>query len=608
VATTAYVRGHAFGSGAVVALATAEVWMSPGSSIGAASPTEQSMARVKELDPDGTVARAIDSARELLQGLVRRRARSDRAAVRLAGAMADARLNLFDVVFVGEDGRQTRDVLTREELEELDREGREVVLRTEFSSRPLTLDAETAARYGLSRGTTASLEEVLREELGVQRDEIRRMDVTWSEQAAGILEALQSVLFVLGFLLLVVELKTPGFAVPGALGVLLLSFALFGSYLSGLADITEFVLLGAGLALLAVEIFVVPGTLIAGALGLVFVGSALVLAQQSFLIPGNAAQMAIFNGNLINLLLLVVFVIAGAVGLAYVLPNTPIVNRAFLEPVRGRTGQAFPELGGLNTGGGGTVVHGGEALIGRRGEAMTLLRPAGIVVIDGERYDARSAGQYIDAGAAIEVLEVRGTGLVVAEAEGADDRADDRSGDAPPGGGSSGTLGDQSGEVVSLGLLLFLLALGLVFIVLEVFFVSLGALSILAALSIVSSVFLAFTNYGQVVGLAFLGFSAVAAPAVFFGSMRILPYTPFGKALFLDRPPREKTWAKAQDPRISTLVDATGEAVSDLRPAGFARIGGKRVDVVTRGEMISSGTPVRVVRVDGNRVVVRADS
>ncbi|MGH7830627.1 MAG: NfeD family protein, partial [Candidatus Binatia bacterium] len=48
-----------------------------------------------------------------------------------------------------------------------------------------------------------------------------------------------------------------------------------------------------------------------------------------------------------------------------------------------------------------------------------------------------------------------------------------------------------------------------------------------------------------------------------------------------------------------------GTAVSPLRPAGIAEIEGERVDVVSDGELIDSGAPIVVTRVDGNRIVVR---
>ncbi len=60
----------------------------------------------------------------------------------------------------------------------------------------------------------------------------------------------------------------------------------------------------------------------------------------------------------------------------------------------------------------------------------------------------------------------------------------------------------------------------------------------------------------------------------------------------------------ATDPRDLELVGAEGVVEADCRPAGMARLLGRRVDVVTRGEWIEAGTPVKVVEVRGNRVVV----
>jgi len=56
---------------------------------------------------------------------------------------------------------------------------------------------------------------------------------------------------------------------------------------------------------------------------------------------------------------------------------------------------------------------------------------------------------------------------------------------------------------------------------------------------------------------------------------------------------------------LSELNNQTGSAYTDLRPSGKATIGDQRIDVVTEGTMIDKDTPVRVVAVEGNRVVVR---
>jgi membrane-bound serine protease (ClpP class) len=53
------------------------------------------------------------------------------------------------------------------------------------------------------------------------------------------------------------------------------------------------------------------------------------------------------------------------------------------------------------------------------------------------------------------------------------------------------------------------------------------------------------------------------------------------------------------------LLEETGTAFSNLRPSGTAIINGKRVDVITEGEMIEQGAAIKVVQIEGLRVVVR---
>ena len=54
-----------------------------------------------------------------------------------------------------------------------------------------------------------------------------------------------------------------------------------------------------------------------------------------------------------------------------------------------------------------------------------------------------------------------------------------------------------------------------------------------------------------------------------------------------------------------SLLERQGEAYTDLRPSGKANIDDKRFDVVTEGVFLEKGDPVRVVAVEGQRIVVR---
>lgn len=55
---------------------------------------------------------------------------------------------------------------------------------------------------------------------------------------------------------------------------------------------------------------------------------------------------------------------------------------------------------------------------------------------------------------------------------------------------------------------------------------------------------------------------------------------------------------------LTALIGQHGKSLTPLRPAGAAQIGARRVDVVTEGKFVASDTPVKVIQVEGNRVIV----
>lgn len=85
--------------------------------------------------------------------------------------------------------------------------------------------------------------------------------------------------------------------------------------------------------------------------------------------------------------------------------------------------------------------------------------------------------------------------------------------------------------------------------------------------------------------------------------VKYFPTSPIGKKLILQNDAHD--WQGYSNTK-QELVGKEGIAHSPLRPAGTAIIDGQRVDVVTRGDMIESDAAIRVVEVEGNRVVVKA--
>lgn len=154
---------------------------------------------------------------------------------------------------------------------------------------------------------------------------------------------------------------------------------------------------------------------------------------------------------------------------------------------------------------------------------------------------------------------------------------------------------------MSLAIPILLLALGVVLVFAEVFFVSFGILAVLAAAAFIGACVSAFA-ISTTVGIQFLVAVALLAPAAILFAFRLFPRSILGRhyvahGLSFDAP-------KSYEERDLSLVGQSGAAEGPLRPAGIARIGGRRVDVVTRGELIDDRETVQVLEISGNRVVV----
>lgn len=152
----------------------------------------------------------------------------------------------------------------------------------------------------------------------------------------------------------------------------------------------------------------------------------------------------------------------------------------------------------------------------------------------------------------------------------------------------------------SVQLFVILLVSGLILVGAEIF-VPGGVLGVIGALALLGSIitgFLAFPSYGGYIatGIVVLVGVAIVLWIKFFPKSRV------GKKMIVSQ---DLASSKGTEADLKELLGKEGKATSDLRPAGFALIDGRRVDVVTQGQMISKGEAVRVIEVEANRVVVR---
>ena len=170
--------------------------------------------------------------------------------------------------------------------------------------------------------------------------------------------------------------------------------------------------------------------------------------------------------------------------------------------------------------------------------------------------------------------------------------------------GSSFVLGLAGWEEV------LLLGLGLVALAIEAFVLpGFGVAGILGIVAVAAAMVLALMGAAPTTGdvvqaLAILGASLVITSAVVYAWLRHIPNSDRWGGLFLRGRMTQSDGYISALPRAD-LVGQEGVAVTDLRPAGTATIAGERVDVVTEGEFVIQGSPVRVLRSEGYRHVVR---
>jgi len=143
----------------------------------------------------------------------------------------------------------------------------------------------------------------------------------------------------------------------------------------------------------------------------------------------------------------------------------------------------------------------------------------------------------------------------------------------------------------------------LALVILEVFVVSFGALTLIAAAMGVAALILAFQE-SAAFGWTLSAVLFVGVPGALWSAFKLLPKLPFARGLYLARPQLTDDERRAAVRGPIHLLGAVGTAASPLRPAGTVHFDGQPVQAVTGGQMLPVGTRVRVVDVTGNRVIV----
>jgi membrane-bound ClpP family serine protease len=268
-------------------------------------------------------------------------------------------------------------------------------------------DATLAAELGLARFTvpTTSVNDVC-EVYGLS--EARSPELGWVDKLAEFLRipAVTIILVMLGFIGLILELKVPGLTVPGIVAALCFILVFWSqSRFSGEMFVLALLLFILGLALVGIEIFVLPGFGACGIFGIFCMlgGLGLVTLEK---VPENTEGWVVLGVRLSTYL----FAMMGAMVFAFViakfLPQVPGANRLMLNPPSDQ-----PHAGDTDLPGAGAAAE----LLGAIGTSTTALRPAGVVRFGDKFVDVVSDGGFIPSGIRVQVIAVEGTRIVVKE-------------------------------------------------------------------------------------------------------------------------------------------------------------------------------------------------
>jgi membrane-bound ClpP family serine protease len=158
-------------------------------------------------------------------------------------------------------------------------------------------------------------------------------------------------------------------------------------------------------------------------------------------------------------------------------------------------------------------------------------------------------------------------------------------------------------------LAIVLLVLGLALIVCEVFLPSAGLIAAFATLCIAASVACAWQAWWNESRTYFAIYSVsllLLIPSAISGAFYMLPRTSFGRKVLLEAPDLDEVTPYQEEQRqLQRLVGHVGKTLSLLNPGGLVLVNGTRQHCESEGLMLEAETPVEIVAVKGNRLVVR---
>ena len=408
VPTIAFVNREAISAGAMISIACDQIVMVSGGTIGDSAPVS--------IQGEEAGEKAVSYIRKTIKSTAERQGHNSHIAVtmvdkkRVLVRMADGEI----VSFRPDTYQEKRQ--NGEEMEVISAEGE-----------LLTLTTDEALEYGFAHGRADTIDELLAMYRIVEIDGVRKalteeaiaqkqeelgtasMQFIKSLEGAATDEAMvsladrivifltspliSSLLLSLGMLGLWIEIQSPGFGLPGMLGLLCLGIFFGGHMLSQIDAQWAALAFVLGLGLIVVEVFILPGFGIAGISGIILMFGGI------FYVFKSAYQ---FETAILAFSSVIVLTAIGVIAAFYLFPKTRAWKHFALAT------EMSSDIGYHSAG-----DEDFQSYIGQTGTAITPLRPAGAIRLAGKRVDVLTAGDFIPSETPVKVIEVEGSKVFV---------------------------------------------------------------------------------------------------------------------------------------------------------------------------------------------------
>ena len=388
VPTVAFINKRAISAGALISLSCEKVFMAGGATIGATTAVDMQGNKASE--------KVISYMREEMAATAEKRGRD----TYIARGMVDEELEFPNKVikeFIN-DGEDLDTIKTKVYYLVIDGD---TVIVDDIEGRKqgnlITLTTEQSLKYKIADASLENFEAVL-DSLGFSNLAVNKTTENWSENFVRFLTnpVVASLLTTFGFLGILFELQSPGWGIPGSIGLICLALSLSASYIAELATMSDLLVILMGMLFLMLEAFVFPGFGVAGVAGIIFILWGLYLLLLPDVPVGEEVLSQASNG-------LIIGIIGGLVGL--VLLFRAMTKTKFWRDLTSPDIQKKED--------GYVASFGWEKLVGQEALTETDLHPSGWINVGNERVFALSEGNFIDKNVKVVILSVDGNRVVV---------------------------------------------------------------------------------------------------------------------------------------------------------------------------------------------------